>query len=85
MVRQAAEAVERSECRTYTNENLHELFEDVKIEGRLCAFVQKGIYALNDDEYIGYTDENLHEFVEDVQRHGLERLKARNESINACC
>lgn len=37
MVRQAAEAVERGEYRTYTDENLHELFDEVKREGRIRA------------------------------------------------
>lgn len=37
MVRQAAEAVERGEYRTYTDENLHELFDDVKRRGRIRA------------------------------------------------
>lgn len=37
MVRQAAEAVERGEYRTYTGENLHELFDEVKRKGRIRA------------------------------------------------
>ena len=37
MVRQAAEAVERGDYRTYTDENLHELFDDVKRRGRIRA------------------------------------------------
>ena len=48
----------------------------------LRAFIQEGIDALNNGDYVEYTDENLHEFFEDVHRRGLEWLKSRKESIN---
>ena len=48
----------------------------------LRAFIQEGIDALENGDYVEYTDENLHEFFEDVHWRGLERLKSCNESIN---
>ena len=48
----------------------------------LRAFIQEGIDALENGDYVEYTDENLHEFFEDVHRRGLEWLKARSEAIN---
>lgn len=48
----------------------------------LHAFVQEGIDALENGDYVEYTDENLHELVEDVHRRGLERLKTRSESAS---
>ena len=80
MVRQAAEDGKKGNYRVYTDENLHELFEEIKREGRLRAFVQEGIDALMNGDYVEYTDENLHELVEDVHQRGLERLRARDES-----
>ena len=49
----------------------------------LRAFLQEGIDALENGDYVEYTDENLHELVEDVHRRGLERLKTRGESTNS--
>ena len=49
----------------------------------LRAFVQEGIDALENGDYVEYTDENLHELVEDVHRRGLERLRTRGESTNS--
>jgi putative addiction module CopG family antidote len=58
-----------------------ELLDDHDQE--LRALIQEGIEALESGDYVEYTDENLHEFFEDVHRRGLERLKTRDESINA--
>lgn len=51
-------------------------------DDELRAFVQEGIDALENGDYVEYTDENLHEFFEDVHRRGLERLESRDESLN---
>jgi putative addiction module CopG family antidote len=47
---------------------------DYELEG-IRAFVQEGIDALDDGDYVEYTDDNLQDLVEDVHRRGLERLQ----------
>ena len=41
MVREAEEDMEKGNYRVYTNENLHELFDEIKREGRLRAMRRK--------------------------------------------
>ena len=46
----------------------------------LRAFIQEGIDALENGDYVEYTDENLHELVDDVHRRGLEWLKKQSKA-----
>ena len=79
MVQKAAEDVEKGNYRTYTDENLHEFFEDVIRRGRERALVQEGINALESGDFTTYTKENLHELFDEVKREGRLRRKRREE------